>query len=183
MFFFSFKLCSFNSCSVLRRIAFSGFDHVLSLSAVSKEEALLFRFKTHKKRMTASDFGLSSDSGRAHRRTAGNTCNGKSPHQFFLVFVPSLDFASHRESRRTESEPRAPPGPLSRSFCQSQFTSVSLTAAGPAVRSAAQPNEVPGGLSLAWNNTPQPPPIQTWRCVYNEIVNICWCQRCTEPSA
>lgn len=107
---------------------------------------------------------------------------------FFFVFVPSLDFASHRASRRTKSEPRAPPGPQSRSFCQSQFTSVSLAAAGRLCGVLRSQMRFLGDYPSHGITPPQPPPthsppIQTWRCVYNEIVNICWCQRCTDLSA
>lgn len=162
MFFFSSKLCSYNSCSVLRKIAFSGCDHVLPLSAVSKEEALLFRFKTHKKRVTASvsDYQVTADVRTAGLQGTLVTVNHLFFFFLFLVFVPSLDFASHRESRRTESEPRAPPGPLSRSFCQSQFTSVSLAAVGRLCGVLHSQMRFLGGLSLAWNNpppTPNPP--------------------------
>lgn len=38
------------------------------------------------------------------------------------------------------------------------------------------------GLFLPWNND-ETPPIRSWRCVYNETVNICSCQRGTDPSA
>lgn len=80
------------------------------------------------------------------------------------------------------------------SFCQYQSSSDSLAAGGRLCRVLRSQMRFLGDYPSRGITPPHPPstlyphpnhspPIQTWRCVYNEIINICWCQHCTNLSA